>query len=296
MSTALAEQAPHGRSYTPRSEDGTVLQPLIIEPPRGWKPVSFSELWEYRELLYFLIWRDIKVRYKQTVLGGAWAILQPILTMAVFTLLFGRLAKMPSDGVPYPIFSYAALVPWTFFSNGLSKTTTCLVESGSILSKVYFPRLLIPLAKVLSGLVDFAMAFVVLVVMMLCYGMLPTLRTLWLPLFLLLAVVALLAVGLWFSVLNLRYRDIGQAIPFVMQFWLFVTPIAYPSSVLAQPWRTLYGLNPMTSVVEGFRWALLGSGAVELPVLAASVSVALLTLASGVFYFRRVEWAFADIH
>lgn len=296
MDTTLAETEPDGRSYPHWRDSEEGQPPLIIEPASGWKPVSLGELWEYRELLYFLIWRDIKVRYKQTVLGGAWAILQPFLTMAVFTLLFGRLAKMPSDGVPYPIFSFAALVPWTFFANGLSKTTTCLVESGSILSKVYFPRLLVPLAKALSGLVDFATAFAVLLLMMVCYGIVPTLRMLWIPLFLLLALTSLLAVGLWFSVLNLRYRDIGQAIPFIMQFWLFITPVAYPSSVLAQPWRTIYGLNPMTSVVEGFRWALLGSGAVEGPVLTASVLVAVATLVSGAFYFRRVEWAFADIH
>ena len=271
------------------------LPTLRIAPSKGWVSLKLHELWEYRELLYFLIWRDIKVRYKQTALGAAWAIIQPFFTMVVFSLFFGRLARVPSDGIPYPIFSFAALVPWTFFANGLTQSSNSLVGSANLITKVYFPRLTIPIAAVLSGIVDFALAFIVLVGMMLYYGMLPTLNVLWLPLFLLLALVASLGVGLWLSALNVEYRDVRYVVPFITQFWLFVTPIAYPSSLLHEPWRSLYGLNPMVGVVEGFRWALLRTNTEPGPIIAVSSLAALVILVTGAFYFRRMEKTFADI-
>jgi lipopolysaccharide transport system permease protein len=268
---------------------------LRIQPSRGWVSLRLREIWEYRELLYFLIWRDIKVRYKQTALGATWAVIQPLFTMIVFSLFFGHLGKIPSDGIPYPIFSFAALVPWTFFANGLNQSSNSLVGSSTLITKVYFPRLIIPLASVFSGIVDFALAFLVLVVMMLFYGLTPTLNVLWLPLFLLLALVTSLAVGLWLSALNVEYRDVRYVVPFITQFWMLATPIAYPSSLLHEPWRTLYGLNPMVGVVEGFRWALLGSGSAPGPIIAVSSAAALLILVTGAFYFRRMEKTFADI-
>jgi lipopolysaccharide transport system permease protein len=268
---------------------------LRIAPSTGWVSLKLHELWEYRELLYFLIWRDIKVRYKQTALGATWAIIQPFFTMVVFSLFFGRLAKVPSDGIPYPIFSFAALVPWTFFANGLTQSSNSLVGSANLITKVYFPRLTIPIASVLSGIVDFVLAFVVLVGMKLYYGMMPSLNVLWLPLFLLLALVASLGVGLWLSALNVEYRDVRYVVPFITQFWLFVTPIAYPSSLLHEPWRSLYGLNPMVGVVEGFRWALLRTNTAPGPIIAVSSLAAFVILVSGAFYFRRMEKTFADI-
>ena len=271
------------------------LPTLRIAPSKGWVSLRLTELWEYRELLYFLVWRDIKVRYKQTALGAAWAIIQPFFIMVVFSLFFGKLAKVPSDGIPYPIFSFAALVPWTFFVNGLTQSSNSLVGSANLITKVYFPRLTIPIAAVLSGIVDFLLAFVVLLAMMLYYGTMPTVNVLWLPLFVLLALIASLGVGLWLSALNVEYRDVRYVVPFITQFWLFVTPIAYPSSLLAEPWRTLYGLNPMVGVVEGFRWALLGTKTAPGPMIAVSSTAALVILVSGAFYFRRMEKTFADI-
>src|SRR5438445_10081454 len=268
---------------------------LRIAPSRGWVPLKLSELWEYRELLYFLVWRDIKVRYKQTALGASWAIIQPFMTMVVFSLFFGHLARMPSDGLPYPIFTFAALVPWTFFANGLSQSSNSLVGSSNLITKVYFPRLILPLASVFSGIVDFLVAFGVLLGMMLYYGLVPTLNILWLPLYVLLALVTSLGVGLWLSALNVEYRDVRYIIPFITQFWLFATPIAYPSSLLPEPWRTIYGLNPMVGVVEGFRWALLRTNTAPGAIVAVSASAAVLILISGAFYFRRMEKTFADI-
>lgn len=273
----------------------SAIPTLIIQPSRGWVSLRLGELWEYRELLYFLVWRDVKVRYKQTALGAAWAIIQPFFTMIVFSIFFGRLAKIPSDGIPYPIFSYAALVPWTFFSNGLTQSSNSLVGSANLITKVYFPRLTIPIATVLSGIVDFLLAFVVLLGMMLYYGVLPTANVLWLPLFLLLALVTSLGVGLWLSALNVEFRDVRYVVPFLSQFWLFATPIAYPSSLLAEPWRTVYGLNPMVGVVEGFRWALLGTDTAPGPIIAVSSAAAVLILVGGAFYFRRMEKTFADV-
>lgn len=266
-----------------------------IEPAHGWVSLKLGELWAYRELLYFLIWRDIKVRYKQTALGASWAIIQPFSTMVVFSLFFGKFAKMPSDGVPYSIFCYTALVPWTFFAAGLTQSSNSLVGSANLITKVYFPRLVIPLATVLSGVVDFLLAFLVLLGMMLYYRIHPSINVLLLPLFLLLALVTSLGVGLWLSSLNVKYRDVRYVVPFITQFWLFATPIAYPSSLLHQPWRTLYGLNPMVGVVEGFRWALLGTKSSAGPIILISALVALLVLVSGAFYFRRMEKTFADI-
>ena len=268
---------------------------VVIERSPPWVPLKLGELWAYRELLYFLIWRDVKVRYKQTLLGAAWAILQPVLTMLIFSIFFGRLARMPSDGIPYPIFAYAALVPWTLFAHGLSQGSNSLVGAASLLKKVYFPRLAMPLAAVLSGIVDFVLAFVVLVVLMVFYGQPLSVRMLSLPLFVLLTLITALGVALWLSALNVHYRDVRFAVTFLVQLWLFATPIAYPSSLLSEPWRTIYGLNPMVGVVEGFRWALLGVTVAPGPMLGVSTLVALGMLVSGAYYFRRMEKTFADI-
>jgi lipopolysaccharide transport system permease protein len=267
---------------------------IRIEASRGWVNLKLTELWEYRELIYFLIWRDIKVRYKQTALGAAWAIIQPFFTMVVFSIFFGRLAKVPSDGVPYPIFSYAALVPWTFFSYALNSSSNSLVNNN-LITKVYFPRLALPISSALSGVVDFTIAFVVLLVMMLYYGMTPTVNVVWLPFFLLLALVTSLGVGLWLSALNVQFRDVRHTLPFIIQFWLFSTPIAYPSSLLSEPWRTVYGLNPLVGVVEGFRWALLRTQTRPGLMIIVSSLAALGILIGGIFYFKRMEKTFADI-
>ena len=267
----------------------------VIRPSRGWISLNLRDLWEYRELLYFLTWRDVKVRYKQTVLGAAWAIIQPFFTMVVFSVFFGKLAKMPSDNIPYPIFSYAALVPWTFFANGLSQSSTSLVASANLIKKVYFPRLVVPVSSVISGAVDFVLAFVVLLGMMLFYGIVPTWNVIWLPLLLLLALVTSLGVGLWLTAMNVQFRDVRYAVPFLVQAWMFATPIAYPSSLLDEPWRTLYGINPMAGVVEGFRWALLGTETAPGPIVLVSALVAVGLLISGAFYFRRMEKTFADV-
>ncbi len=268
---------------------------MRIQPSRGWRSLGLGELWEYRELLYFLIWRDIKVRYKQTLLGGAWALIQPFFTMVVFSVFFGGLAKVPSDGIPYPIFAYAALVPWTFFANGLGQSATSLVSSSNLIKKVYFPRLAIPVATVLSGIVDFAIAFALLLLMMVYFGIAPTMAVVWLPLLLLLSIVTALGVGLWLSALNVQFRDVRFVVPFLTQFWMLATPIAYPSSLLSPRWRTVYALNPMVGVVEGFRWALLRTATGPGPMVLVSSIVALTLLVSGAFYFRRMEKRFADV-
>jgi len=267
----------------------------VIEPPTGRPSLGLGELWAYRELLYFITWRDIKVRYKQTALGASWAIIQPLLTMVVFSLFFGNLAKVPSDGVPYPLFSFVALVPWTFFANGLTQSANSVVASQQLVTKVYFPRLAIPIATVLSGAVDFVLAFVVLLGLMAAYGVAPTGHALLVLPLLLLAFVASLGVGLWLAALNVQYRDVRYAVPFLTQLWLFATPIAYPSSLLAEPWRTLYGLNPMVGVVEGYRWALLGAGSPPGRMVLMSCAAALVVLIGGILYFRRMERTFADV-
>lgn len=265
----------------------------VIEPS-GKMALRPREMWDYRELLFFLTWRDIKVRYKQTALGAAWAVLQPLATMAVFSIFFGRLAKIPSDGFPYPIWAYAGLLPWQLFSYALTESANSLVGSQALITKVYFPRLVIPISAALAGLVDFAIAFCLLLVFFMYYGIVPTWAIVTLPLFLLLAIATALGVGLWLSALNVNYRDVRYTIPFLTQFWLFITPIAYPSSLIPERWRALYGLNPMAGVVEGFRWALLGT-APPGPMLAVSTLVVVCLLVGGLFYFRRMERTFADI-
>jgi lipopolysaccharide transport system permease protein len=268
---------------------------VIVKPSKGWISLKLDELWEYRELLYFLTWRDIKVRYKQTVLGAAWAIIQPFFTMVVFSLFFGKLAKVPSDGIPYPIFAYAALVPWTFFASGLNQSANSLVGDANLIKKVYFPRLAIPISIVIAGVVDFVLAFIVLLGMMLFYGIFPTLNIIWLPFLLLLTFVTSLGTGLWLAALNVQFRDVRYTVPFLTQFWLFASPIAYPSSMLSEPWRTIYGINPMVGVVEGFRWALLGTDTAPGPIMIVSSLVALALLIGGAYYFRRLEKSFADV-
>ncbi len=275
-----------------RTYEETIVR---VKPSTGWAPLQIHELWRYRELLYFLTWRDIKVRYKQTALGAVWAIIQPFCTMIVFSLFFGKLAKIPSEGVPYSIFSYAALIPWTFFANGVSQAANSLINNSGLISKVYFPRLALPIAAVMGGAVDFLPAFAVLLGMMLYYGLTPSVNALWLPMFLLLALTTSLGVGFWLSAMNLRFRDVRHAVPFVVQFWLLATPIAYPSSLLSEPWRTLYGINPMVGVVEGFRWALLRTSTAPGPMTIVSTLAALVLLVSGALYFRRMESTFADI-
>lgn len=276
-------------------------QTLVIEPTRGWGSLRLGDVWSYRELLYFLVWRDVKVRYKQTVLGAAWAILQPFLTMVVFTIFFGRLARIGSQGVPYPVFSYAALLPWTFFAQGLTQASNSLVGSAQLITKVYFPRLVVPLAAVLAGLVDLALASVVFVPMMFFYGIVPGTGALAVPALLVLVLVTAIGTGLWLSALNVKYRDVRHAVPFVVQLWLFVTPVIYPTAFVTGTLTRLglpawlYGLNPMVGVVEGFRWALLGTGTFPGAVLGASTGAALAVLVSGAFYFRRVERDFADV-
>ena len=278
------------------SDDRQTDYPILrIQPTHGWVGLGLSELWQYRELLYFLTWRDIKIRYKQTALGVLWAIIQPALTMLIFSLFFGRLAKVPSDGIPYPIFTLTALVPWTLFSNGLGQSSNSLVGSANLIRKIYFPRLTIPIATVLSGAVDFAFAFLLLIFMMYRYGFGISPRVVALPYFLLLAVITALGVGLWFSALNVKYRDVRYVVPFITQLWMFATPIAYPSSLLAHKWRAVYALNPMVGVVDGFRWAMLDTAAPPMSSLVVSITVAIVALASGVMYFRRMEKSFADI-
>ena len=270
------------------------LQHLRIEPSRGWAALRLDDLWRYRELLYFLVWRDIKIRYKQTALGASWAVIQPFVTMIVFSIFFGKLAKVPSDDIPYPIFSYAALVPWTFFAAGITQSSQSLVGSADVIRKVFFPRLILPTASVVSGAVDFVIAFAVLILMMVYYQIVPTMQIIWVPLFFLLALIAALGTGLWLSALNVYFRDVRFVVPFIVQFWLFITPIAYPSSLLDEPWRTLYGLNPMAGVVEGIRWSLLGAGNAPGAMIAASTATAVGLLVSGICFFRQMERDFAD--
>lgn len=268
---------------------------IVIEPSRGWAAFKVHELWAYRELLGFLVWRDVKVRYKQTLLGAAWAILQPLLTMVVFTVIFGSFAAMPSDGLPYPIFAFTALLPWTYFAQAIGRSGISLVGNANLISKVYFPRLIVPIAAAVAPLVDFMIAFVLLLGMMAWFGLAPTWAVLTLPLFLLLAFVTALAIGLWFAALNVKYRDVAHIIPFVIQFWMYASPIAYPVGLVPEQWRLLYSLNPMAGVIEGFRWALLGKVSPDLGLIAASVVVVVLLLLAGLVYFKRMERTFADV-
>lgn len=285
---------------TPTADRRTAKPPLVtIEPLRGWAPLGLRELWNSRELIYFFVWRDVKIRYKQTILGAAWAVLQPLLTMVVFSVIFGHLAGLPSDGTPYPIFTYTALLPWQLFAYALSQTAVSLVSHQQLLKKVYFPRLVIPFSAVLCWLVDFSIGFVVLLALMFYYGIAPTFAILTVPLFVMLAMAAALAVGLWLATLNVQYRDVRYAIPFLIQFWLFITPVAYSSSLILDRvpgyGRFLYGLNPMAGVVEGFRWALLGKSGAVGPLIFVSALVVVGLLLSGLIYFRRMEGTFSDV-
>jgi lipopolysaccharide transport system permease protein len=272
---------------------------VVIEASKGWISLQLHSLWKYRELLFFLVWRDLKVRYKQTALGATWIILQPVVSMIVFSFLFGGLLKVPSEGVPYPVFAYAALLPWNYFSSSLSRSSTSLVGSANLITKVYFPRLLIPLASVLSGLVDFLVAFLLLLGLMFFYHLQFAITALFLPLFLLLAMLTALAFGLWLSALNVQFRDINVLMPFIIQIWMYITPVIYGADLIPEQFRFLLGLNPMTAIVEGFRWALLGpyltSTQSSFLLLFLSVFIILVVLIGGAFFFRRTERSFADI-
>jgi lipopolysaccharide transport system permease protein len=268
----------------------------VYEPPHGWLDLRLKQLWFYRELLYFFIWRDLKVRYKQTMLGAAWAILQPVMTMIIFSIIFGKLVniKPPSD-IPYPVYTYIALLPWQLFSGAIASASASLVNNQSMITKVYFPRILLPLASVLSGLVDFAIAFVVLIVLMFYYHLTPTWAVLYLPLFILLALVTALSVSLWLSAFNVKYRDFKYIVPFLLQFWMYATPVAYPSELIPEKWRFIFGLNPMTGVVEGFRWAMLGQQSGVTYLLLIAIGIVGVILIGGLIYFQRMEQTFADI-
>jgi lipopolysaccharide transport system permease protein len=292
----VEEEIRHSAAITTSASlPGTTVPVIRIEAAKAWPSLKLGELWGYRELIYFLVWRDIKVRYKQTVLGAGWAIIQPLFTMLLFSLFFGRLARVPSDSIPYPLFAFSGLVPWSYFSNGLTQASNSLVGNSSLIKKVYFPRLAIPIAKVLSALLDFGLAFVLLIGMTFYYGLHPSFRMLWVTLFLVLAMATALGASFWLSALNVRIRDVEQTLPFLTQIWLFATPIAYPSSLLPEPWRTVYGINPIVGVVEGFRWALLGAKTVPGPMLVVSSLGAAAMLVSGAFWFRRLERTFADV-
>ena len=267
----------------------------IIKPTQGWAALNLRDLLLYRELIFFMTWRDLKVRYKQTLLGASWAILQPFLTMVVFSIFFGNLAKVPSDGVPYPIFSFTALIPWTLFSKALQDASRSLVANSHMITKIYFPRMILPLSSVMAGVVDFLIAFVVLLGMMVFFNIIPTINILALPFFLLMALITAVGVGLWLSALNVLFRDINYVLPFLTQFWMYLTPVAYPSSMIPSEWQIIYALNPMTGVVEGFRWALLGTGQPPGIMTLVSSITAVVLLISGMFYFRRMERLFADM-
>jgi lipopolysaccharide transport system permease protein len=272
---------------------------IVIQPTRGWASLQLRAVWQYRELLYFLVWRDIKVRYKQTVLGVLWIVLQPVITMVVFSLLFGGLLGVPSGDAPYPIFAYAALLPWNYFSGAMTRSSTSLVGNATLITKVYFPRLIIPLSGVFAGVVDFCVAFVILIGLMIFYGIAPTANILFLPGFLLLAGVTALGFSLWLSALNVRYRDISYLVPFLLQTWMYVTPVIYSTTLIPERFRFLMALNPMTGVVEGFRWALLGNQLADAQppgyLFLISIVISLLVLVSGAMFFRRTERTFADI-
>jgi lipopolysaccharide transport system permease protein len=279
------------------AESDILKQPpvLRITPPSRWWAIPFNELWDFRELLYFFVWRDIKVRYKQTAIGIAWAVLQPLLTMIVFSLFFGRLAHIPSGGLPYPIFYYSALLPWLYFATSLQNATNTIVENQRLVTKVYFPRLMLPLSSVLAGLVDFGVSFAMFVAMMIYYRIRPDAAMVWLPGFLLLAMLTAFGVGLWLSALNAIYRDVKYVVPFLVQFWMFASPVAYPSSLVPEKWRWLYGLNPMAGVIEGFRWSLAGSGEAPGRMLVFSSLAVVVIVLGGLAYFQKMESTVADV-
>jgi lipopolysaccharide transport system permease protein len=280
-----------------RSQDSSITEDIqiVIEPRHGWLSLGLGELWDYRELLFFLTWRDIKVRYKQTVLGILWAILQPVMTMIVFSVIFGRLAKLPSEGIPYPIFTFTALLPWQLFAFALIASSNSLITNQNLITKVYFPRLMIPLASVLVGVVDFGISFLILIGLLFFYKIPLTFRFLTLPFLVLMAVVSSLAVGLWLAALNVKYRDVRYTVPFITQFWMYATPVAFSMELIPQQWRFLVSLNPMTGVVEGFRWAILGMTSDILPMLLISGVVVIVLLIGGLMYFHRMEDEFADV-
>lgn len=294
----VTEQAKEAPPIAPVLREASAERParvIHIAPSTGWVSLRLGEIWSARELMYFLVWRDVKVRYKQTALGASWALIQPLLAMAVFSVFFGHFGKMPSGGIPYPLFAYCGLLPWQLFSFALTESSNSLVNNKSLITKVYFPRLVVPASAVLAGLVDFCIAFVVLVGMMVYYGVAPSLRVLLVLPLILFAVVTALTVGLWLSALNVKYRDVRYVIPFLTQFWLFATPIAYSSDLVPAKYRPLLGLNPMAGVVEGFRWALLGTDTTIGPLLLGSIVAVSLGLFGGIAYFRRVEKHFADL-
>jgi lipopolysaccharide transport system permease protein len=291
----LAERLVSPNLRQSREAHPEALPEVVFGASRGWSAINIAELWQYRELLYFLIWRDIKVRYKQTVLGAAWAVIKPFVTMIVFSAIFGNLLSVSTGDVPYPVFAYTALLPWTLFATGVTQAGASLVANAHLISKVYFPRLIVPLANVFGTLVDFAVAFVVLLALMLFYGIVPGLAVVTLPFFLLLALIAALGIGLWLAALQVRYRDVGHITPFIIQLGLFATPVAYPAALVPAQWQALYSLNPMAVVVEGFRWALLGGQAVPTPTTLIATLVVLVVFVSGLFFFRRTERDFADV-
>jgi len=277
------------------SDDRPLREQVIIEPSKRWVRISFTEIWRYRELVLFLAWRDIAVRYKQTAIGVLWAIIQPLTAMVIFSIFFGRFARMPSEGSPYPVFTYAALLPWQYFGTAISEASQSMLTNERLLTKVYFPRLIIPVASALPAAIDFALSFLLFLGIMLAYGIPVTARIIWLPLLLLLALAMALGVGLWMSALNVQYRDFRYIVPFLVQIWMFASPVAYSLSIVPDRWRTLYSLNPMVTVIEGFRWALLGSAGVSLAAVLASVVATAGMLFSGLAYFQHVEDVFADV-
>jgi len=269
---------------------------VTIKPVKGWVPLNLKDLWHYHELIYFLTWRDLKVRYKQSVLGVLWAILKPFMNMVVFTIFFGELAKIPSDGIPYPIFSYTGLLPWGFFAAALEVSARSMLQSGSMVSKIYFPRIIVPLSSVFANLVDFLIAFVILIGMMIFYQITPTINVLWLPVFILLAMITAIGVGLWFSALLVMYRDVNYLLPFITEIWKFVSPVVYSATLIPEKWQWLYSINPMAGVVSGFRWALLGKPeTISFGSLAISAGISLVIFISGLYFFRRMERIFADM-
>jgi lipopolysaccharide transport system permease protein len=293
MSTPMAK--PYCDSITSRTSGFSEKPLVLIEPRDKFFGLHLKDIWDYRELLYFLVWRDLKVYYRQTLIGGAWVIIQPLMTMLLFTAVFGKFAKVPSDGLPYPIFIYTALLPWNLFASSLGRGVSSVVGSANLVSKIYFPRLILPLSAALSPVVDFTIAFTILIGMMAWFHVSPTWGVTMLPLFLLFAVITALAVSLLLSAMNVRYRDIGHTIPFLTQFWMFATPVAYPVSMVPAKWRLLYSLNPMTGVIEGFRWALLGKGSLEFGVIIASFAMMLIVAFIGIVYFKHMERTFADV-
>jgi lipopolysaccharide transport system permease protein len=295
LSDMTFTEATPSRALSDLSPERSELAHIRIDPSKGWISPGLKDLWQYRELLFFLAWRDIKVRYKQTALGALWAVIQPLFTMLVFTLFFGRLAKVPSDGIPYPLFSYTGLLPWQLFAHALTQSSNSVVANEHLITKVYFPRLVIPLASILAGLVDFVIAFTLVIGMMFWYGVRPTWAILTVPFFVIFTMVTALGVGLWLSALNVQYRDVRHTLTFIVQFWLIASPVAYSSTLVPARWRPFYGLNPMAGVIEGFRWALLGKAQAPGAMLWVSVVVVAVVLVGGVYYYRRMEKTFADV-